>query len=444
MIFAFLFFLVSNLFLAKSIDLDSELSNSTTYISSFQCDYYLGESLIPNAGKGIFYFGSDALSKDQVIEDSPTLFIRYEQIYQCVLEDYIFESYHKDYGILLLGIGSLINHGGNQFSIQHYDSSDNTAESRPPTIYMSSLSASTFYYLENVEEVNEGEELLIDYGEGWFENRSTFLENVDLSIEYHPPLKPGVFKKDLKGKICLSTTEHKETTKYQGGNGVFTKKSFQKGELITVSPLLILPYHIVEESKNSSLLMNYCYYNEEEAPSIAFLPLALPSLINHYKTMYLSDESLIYPIVDNDFPNVEMRWLNWTFFLQCSAEREKTNEDCFLDDRLHNIDTSMFEQDGKEELFEGSEPTGERGFSVMNTPSWKVYSDLVIAYYATRNLKENDELFLDYGERWENEYYKYLIHENTYDMQDRTISISPSSDSFLFRHPVLLPSSLFH
>jgi hypothetical protein len=423
-------FVSTTLFLVRSIH-QHESSKREDYVSSFQCDYYLGESLIPQAGRGIFYFGSDSLAKDQVLEDSPTLFIRYEQIYQSILEDYIFESYHKDYGILLLGIASLINHGGNQFSVQHYDSSDNTAESRSPSVYMSSLSAPTFYYLENVLKLKNGEELLIDYGEEWFENRSTFVETSETIMENRPHPKQEVSKSNLKGKICLATIELGETTKYQGGNGVFTKKSFQKGELIIVSPLLVLPYFVVEESKNSSLLMNYCYYNEDKAPSFAFLPLTISSLMNHYKTMYLSDESLIYPLVDNDQPNVVMRWFNWSFFIQCSSEKEKRNEDCLADDRLHNIDTSVFKHQEREKL---SEIETGRGFR-----------DVMIGYYAMKDIKEKDELFLDYGHQWENAYSDFLVQENYYDIHPNSLGSAspPPSNSFLFHQPIPLPESLF-
>jgi hypothetical protein len=153
--------------------------------------------------------------------------------------------------------------------------------------------------------------------------------------------------------------------------------------------------------------------------------------MNHYKTMYLSDESLIYPLVDNDQPNVVMRWFNWSFFIQCSSEKEKRNEDCLADDRLHNIDTSVFKHQEREKL---SEIETGRGFR-----------DVMIGYYAMKDIKEKDELFLDYGHQWENAYSDFLVQENYYDIHPNSLGSAspPPSNSFLFHQPIPLPESLF-
>jgi hypothetical protein len=65
------------------------------------------------------------------------------------------------------------------------------------------------------------------------------------------------------------------------GKGLFSNKDFKKGDIVTVSPTLLLPkdnIEIIGENSNS-VLQNYCIASPNS--SYVFFPIGYSPLINH-------------------------------------------------------------------------------------------------------------------------------------------------------------------
>lgn len=389
--------MITNFCFNQSLD-QSFISDSIYHQFEDTCSIYIADSKIPNAGRGIF--AGKAFKKNETVAVSPTFFIKYIQIYESVLQDYIFASYHDDFGLIMLGMGSLFNHNDNN-SVEHFSIGE---EPSNPSTQITSLTAQTACSLEATRDIAKDEELYLNYGPDWFANR-TLPETESAPIPSYVNLRKPQGK-----KICMSDLDIRDTTRYAANHGIFTKKSYRPGDLITISPALILPFSVVNDSRNSSLLMNYCYY--KPGSTYALLPLSYPALINHYKSLYFSSliiedqSSSLKLLQDTAKPNVELRWFNWEVFQRCTV-------DCEEDTKINTLDPS----------------------SIPTDDNWKGYTSLTIGYYASENINTGDELLLDYGRGWEKQYQRYL---DEIDFSDPHIE-----DSILFRHWIEVEDGFF-
>ncbi len=93
------------------------------------CRYYLSQSSIRGAGNGIF--STSKLYKSSLIELSIAIYVRYSHIYESDLEDYIFATTDDLYGMVLLGLASLLNH--NPINNAEYYSEGNYADDVLPS-----------------------------------------------------------------------------------------------------------------------------------------------------------------------------------------------------------------------------------------------------------------------------------------------------------------------
>ncbi|RYH08847.1 SET domain-containing protein-lysine N-methyltransferase [archaeon] len=173
--------------------------------------------------------------------------------------------------------------------------------------------------------------------------------------------------------LCASTITLDTSSIPNAGLGVFATRSFKKGELVSFSPVLALDEELVADTFDSSTLMNYCLAAEES--QVVLLPLAPIGLVNH------ADE-----------PNVYVNWLNWP----------STN-------RLE--ETLQLPVD-----------------ALLRLP----YAPLDIAYYASRDIQEGEELFMDYGHRWSTAWAEYV-----------QCLESPEESCASFRHFIVVPQSMF-
>jgi hypothetical protein len=370
------------------------------------CDLYLSQSTIPNAGRGVFA-GRDFQMNDTV-DISPTIYIQYEQIYKSILQDYIFASDHNDFGLLMIGMGSLFNHADNN-SLEHFSMGEELSK---PTLQVTSLTAQTGCSLDGTRNLRKGEELYLNYGPDWFANRN-------ISISSDNNIQSG--NTDSSRRVCLTNVEIRDTTRYAANHGLFAKKHFQKGELITVSPALILPAFLLNESANSSLLMNYCYY--KAGSKFAVVPISSPAMMNHYKSIYFTplfelegeEKDLLSLEESQKKANVQMHWFNWNFFQTCQSTDEESS--CESDPRLLFPETHI--------LRKGSE--------------WDGYASATLGYYAVDDIEEGEELLLDYGNQWETAYRKYLDDIDEYDDSDNT----GADEGMIFRQWIEARNGLF-
>jgi hypothetical protein len=132
---------------------------------------------------------------------------------------------------------------------------------------------------------------------------------------------------------------------------LFAKKDFRKGDLVVVSPVLLLPKdHIESISDSSTVLMNYCIASP--ASSTVMFPFAWGAVANHAPPHRANLE-------------VELFW--WSK----AEEEEKTS-------------------------------------TTLSELSSRLSAQLDLGYRATRDIARGEEMFFDYGEEWQEEWIDFL------------------------------------
>ncbi|GFH46679.1 hypothetical protein CTEN210_03153 [Chaetoceros tenuissimus] len=163
--------------------------------------------------------------------------------------------------------------------------------------------------------------------------------------------------------ICLDNLVPRQSTNTMAGKGAFAQRSMKAGDVIVPVPLLQItdrdalkmpPF----KGDKWQLLLNYCFGHEES--SLLLCPISNAILINH-----CSDRSELHPCGTDENgeklkPNARYRWAEW----------DET--------------TSYWLNMTVDEIVE---KRGSRGLS--------------LEIYATRNIEEGEEVFIDYGDLWE-------------------------------------------
>ena len=99
----------------------------------------------------------------------------------------------------------------------------------------------------------QGSELFTNYGKRWFKDR-----RIQRS---HPPRNASVthsLEELERNGQCLTNLHVAESPLPFAGKGVFASKAFMAGEVVTISPVLVLPRHALELEAEYSVLINYC------------------------------------------------------------------------------------------------------------------------------------------------------------------------------------------
>ena len=181
-----------------------------------------------------------------------------------------------------------------------------------------------------------GEEIFTSYGgDDWFADR-----DMPVGMEMFPePYDLGHLK---EVGFCLSHVAVAESTFILAGNGLFARKDFKKGEIVSISPVLLLPFDEVLDTAESSLLVNYVI--SKPRAKVALLPVALPVMANHEIS---------------GIANMEISWFAW------HGRSIKRLLDMPID-------------------------------ALMAAP----FAQLDLQYVATRDIAAGEELSIDYGLRW--------------------------------------------
>jgi hypothetical protein len=197
------------------------------------------------------------------------------------------------------------------------------------------------------------------------------------------------------------------------GRGLFANRFFAEGELLTVAPVLVLNKTWVDEvsASSNSLLQNYCLWDGEA--EIVLLPISTAIMMNHAPTRSDSEETVKEEQQEEEQEeeqgvgpqakaNTEMRWFSWR----------------------------------KAETFQEAE---DRVFMHFNNASLLLESTLApldLGIYATRDIEQDEELFLDYGVEWE-ELWRQTIQQCS---PDSTVVCEAIGK---FRSYVYVPPGLF-
>lgn len=239
------------------------------FTSILSCDRYLMNSVNPEFGRGI-YAGKNFREND-IVEISPSLLIKNTFAMENQLQYFVYATDDDVYDAIVFGEGMMYNsldtenlaHEWNENKLPGFD----TLYDEPYTTYTS------FKYTAE-DNIRLGEELFVNYGKEWFEQRSK------RPITSSEVVKRRYSLKDLeKYGFCLSDTYVSPSSLPLAGNGLFSKKAYKKDDLVMLSPVLVLPKKDLELTIDSSLLINYCITSN--GSDVALLPISVGGMINH-------------------------------------------------------------------------------------------------------------------------------------------------------------------
>jgi len=320
---------------------------------------------------------------------------------QCQIREYAFGTGHEDYNMLMLGPGSLFNHHPTQSNLDHFSPDSLQIPNLKDENLGYSNYARSFFRLN--QAVEPGQELFEYYGDNWFTERFDKGSTASSSVTSDPDgssaivydaladntnsddvvtdkthksdtHKVAIDPKDLlQHGHCLTDVAVKPSGIDSAGMGLFARKRFNVGEIVTISPVLSLSKAVADASINTSVLVNYCIASSSQIDSdLVFFPLLYGGIINHAPT---SSSSELHD--DPKFrANVHMKWFDWQNPAQTLAAKYKPQ-----DPRYASLAGSIYDQSVE---------------YLIRAP----FAQLDIAYVATRTIAADEEIFLDYGEEW--------------------------------------------
>ena len=364
-----------------------------------QCAIYLAPSTLADGiGRGVF--AGKNFTKEEKINTMISVTIPYDILWEgdWSLRNYVFAHDEEDICLSVFGVAMLFNHRGAE-KVHHYWDDYDVALSKDSTYTPSSVM--THVVFETTTDVKLGEELYVDYGgNGWFRSRG--LDVVDGTSR--PDVEETVPQAYLhEYGFCYDDVEFKASAKPLAGIGLFAKRDFKKGEIVTISPILPLPAPEIELITVESVLQNYCI--SAPGSQVALLPIGYAGGINHEAN-----------------PNVVMDWY----------------------DGWKSPDVNKSRNMGAEFLRKSLEKNTESILSID-------YSPFDLKYTATRDILKGEEITIDYGNAWVEEWAKYLAETLDYNSKrnfnpfDKIPGISKRKDIGdppLFRQFIMAPPGL--
>lgn len=265
------------------------------------------------------------------------------------LFNYVYGANVDSFSMALFGAGMLYNHLNPKNLNNYWHTTPNIDAEIYRDIYAHPYTTYTdVEYVAN-RPIRMGEELFASYGDGndWFASRG-----IEFSPLEYDPNNPPTYSADYlrQNGHCMTEIEVKNSSIPLAGRGIFAKKPFKKGDLVSISPLLVVPKHDLETTAPHSVLMNYCFIIPNS--DLALYPIGLGGLINH----------------GGIHSNVEIDWYDWLTGtsnperLSWSAEKLESNP----------------------------------------------FAPLDFQYVATKDIAAGDEILLNYGLRWEETWKEYL------------------------------------
>ena len=310
------------------------------------CSVYLAPSKnFP--GRGII--ASKLLEGGTVIDfSSITLPVPLEKISTWQLNNYVYASEEEYYSMCIFGMAMIFNHVRDEKHHADHYWDDHQIIPKVSDILMipySNYSSVSYSIRENLT-VESGNEIFTSYGDdSWFETRD--IEQIDINHDDLIPYK----EEELKAiGHCLSHVMVFDSDIPLAGKGLFAYKNFKKGDIVDISPVLVLLKHEVESISNESVILNYVITSENI--DVVLLPIGLSAALNH------NSESLA---------NLQLEWYYWS-----------TSPGKF--DKYSNVKDLLKSQ----------------------------FSPLDIAFRAKRDISYGEELTINYGTEWVEAWASYL------------------------------------
>lgn len=346
-----------------------------------ECDLYLAplKTQRENGFRTGIYAGRD-FRQAELLEVSTSVLMKSAVIEEWQLYDYSFETESSEYEMHLFGSPMIIAHRENG-NVHHFWTSIENSEIPPvpPNPYTEFDTVS--FYAET--PISKGDELLLSNGDIEIDLDA---EEDALGIERGENDFASHSIEELRRVgHCLSNVYVAESEISQANQGLFTKNSVKKGEIVTISPMMVLPRHKVEKQNDNSLLINYCISRNDS--DVALLPVGLAGMINHNNG-------------DNgDQANLHMEWHSW----DSPGGRSKVKWE------VKPLEAAEF-------------------------------PPLYIKYIADRDIMAGEELTISYGPDWERAWHEF-------DAASRSVECSADNrdeaEEPQFRHYITAPEGLF-
>lgn len=343
------------------------------------CKLYLAPSRALGFGRGVIA-GKD-FSVDELVDRAPTIVIANEVTDDLMLHNYIYCSEDDLFGMITFGPAVIFNHKpSDEKDVQH-----RWTEYEVPTIDQQLKSPNTIYSdVENTatKMILAGEEIFTTYGEdNWFIDREIGFLSTNTSNQTSFKNAEGLLRDnrytldELKMYPCITDVFVDESNIPGAGRGLFAARDFEEGDIITVSPIALIPSESVENSYEDSVLVNFCFTCGEQYDFVIF-PMGLLAMANHNK----------------EAANMNIAWY---FFNGDNKTLEKS---------LDDIASSHF-------------------------------SVLDISAVATKSIRAGDELFLDYGSGWEEQFNIYAADTGKWERENNFESSAHYSLDYLLGKP---------
>eukprot|EP01032_Pedospumella_encystans_P029542 gene29542-33358_t len=362
------------------------------------CSKYLIPSALPNAGRGIVA-GIQFRSCDE-IESNPTIPIPKELTQQTQLTHYVYGTGDDRFDMLMIGAGSIYNHYDPRtvfYTWKDEGPSDPAASLLPFTDYTKTI-------FHSVSNIQAGEEMLNHYGDHWF-NRFDIAHDIESNDQSdHSPVHRFSLN-DLKNfGHCISDTFVSPSPISNAGSGLVAGRNYVVGEIVAVSPVLLLPKYLVDQHTEESVLQNYCI--TVPTVDLVLLPISTGAMINHKASA---------------MANVRMEWFDWS----PAVEALKTKYPLFAKSQANNT------------LLRLSDKLAMSAEDLSTMP----FAQLDIAYRATRPIAAGEEVLMDYGPAWESKWRQYIARMQAWKVKS---SAKEQTQEFpLFREYIEAPGGMF-
>jgi len=337
-----------------------------------KCNIFMAESSIPNAGFGLFTLR--AMPKRYLVRPSDiviqlinptTSFELNSNLYNITsmkifMRDYLWDSAETGGGqyearnVLSVwpGYGMVANSHPKKHNVLIYRADVDEADlGRTSEAGAGAISHYHNLTIFSSKDIVAGGEILARYGDDWFNVRKDIVYTGDKELKHDPEWL-------VKHGICMDNLSVGPSKVSEAGRGAFANRYFTEGTHITSSTLAALHRDAMTwtddkyKKRGVQLLLNYCYGHPKS--SLLLFPSGnVVNFINHSP--------------DNN-PNVKVQWST----VDSPAHRGKHWTNYTLN-----------------ELY--AQP----------------YVGLLVDYVAIRDIYPGEEIYIDYGNAWENAWDKH-------------------------------------
>ena len=315
--------------------------------------------------------------------------------------NYVYADDEEDRVIAMFGSAMIYNHR-EPHTVQHYDLTRGRQRTDP---YTKKSPYSLHYKLQfqTLRPIMAGEEIFGDYGDEWFWTRGI---DIDDSLDGEEPMRYESMAALAEAGHCLTDIEVKRSTIFGAGDGVFARRAFVKGEIVSISPLVNIPKTILKEIEEDTVLGNYCFSIPESDD--AFLPIGTGGMINHGGL----------PEDENTRVNLKVEWYQWN------------NNRVILSDKTDTDPAAA-----KARPTESDSATVQTPHAHAEKGIHSPYGIYDFAYIATRDINVGEELFISYGEEWKTAWEEYGKEKREHHKDHKS---GEESTPPIFRHFIAL------